>query len=190
MQLIRGVRQTEQDRSLTLKVLAPSESGPWLKRRNARHPEREPGKHYEVAYPEDRATEDLLAERLAGLTDWTGGGVVLERPGLPREDALDEVCNLRREYDYPTSRDDLQLGVSPGHLLDGEQPENARNLRRLAGAMLRGHLEGTIASKGGRLVVVVECAVVHFYAREKSLAGKIRELIKELRLQPLGAAEQ
>jgi hypothetical protein len=141
-------------------------------------------------YPEQRATQDLLADRLTRLTDWTGGGVVLERPGLPREDALDEVCSLRREYGYPTSRDDLQLGVSPGHLLDGERSENARNLGRLAGAMLRGHLEGTIASKGGRLVAVVECAVIHFYAREKPLAGKIRELIKELRLQSFGAAEQ
>jgi hypothetical protein len=102
---------------------------------------------------------------------------------MPQRDALEEVCQLRRAHGYETSHDDLQLGVSPGHLLDDSPVENANTLKLLLTSMLRGHLEGVAATKGGRVIATVGCGIIEISTRDKSVSSRLRNIVAELGLE-------
>lgn len=165
-----------------MRVLSADESSSWLKRHVGRRPIHGNRQQWSIVWPEEPSTLARFLVVLATTPDWTAGAVVLNRPGMPREVELDEVCELRREYGYPTSRADLCLGVAPGHLLDDGKDENARNLSRLLASMVGGHLEGVLATKSGRLIAVVGCGTIEIVVRDKGLSGRLRTGIRSLGL--------
>src|SRR5713226_4516607 len=166
-----------------MKVLRAADSSTWLKRRSARKPETAGGDHWCVVWPEADRGQEQLAACLAEVTSWTAGGIVLERPGMPREQAATDLCSFRQSHGYATSSEDIQLGAAPGHLFDETETANKESVRRLLVLMMSGDLEGTLANKSGRLIAVFGCGVIDFYVRDKSLAGRLRNAIRELGLR-------
>jgi hypothetical protein len=47
---------------------------------------------------------------------------------------------------------------------------------------MAGHLEGRLVTKDGRFVAVFGCGVIDFHSANKSLSGRLRTLLKDLRL--------
>lgn len=169
-----------------MRVLSAEESATWLKQRQLRSLKTGGGEHWQVMWPEgDPLAIREFATRLAAMADWRSAAMILERPGLPRMGALEDVCSLRQACGYRTTPTDLQLGVAPGHLLDDSPTENRENVRRLLTAMMSGYLEGTLVTKSGRFAAVVGCGVIEFHSRDKSLSGKLRGILRDLHLTTL-----
>jgi hypothetical protein len=99
---------------------------------------------------------------------------------MPRDAALDDVCRLHGEFGYSSAPADVKAG--PGHVFDAEPAANRGTLKHLLVAMMAGHLEGRLVTKDGRFVAVFGCGVIDFHSANKSLSGRLRTLLKDLRL--------
>lgn len=164
-----------------MKVLSAHESSAWLKRRKLKA--RSSANDLCVAFPEERHAQEVFASALAGITDWSSGVVVLDRPGMPHEQALVDVCGLHAEYGHQSTPGDIQMGTWPGHLLDDDKAQNSRNVERLLRAMVSGYLEGVVAKKSGRFAIFVDCGRVRLLIGEKSLSGRVREMLRDGKLK-------
>ena len=159
-------------------IQSAREASSWLKSRRAAG--KALAEASSVAWPEQRDGVIRLARRVAALSSWSGGAVVLERPGMPAREGLDKICRLHASYGHPTTYDDIQLGSAPGHVFDEAPRTNRDNVTCLLAAMMLGHLEGRLVSKSGDFVAVFGCGVISFQCRNKSMAGKLRTLLNEL----------
>jgi hypothetical protein len=133
-----------------------------------------------VSWPEEPSGLSQLAEGLAELSNWSGAALVLSRPGMPREAAVDDVCRIHGEFGYSSRPADVKAG--PGHIFDADPVVNRATLKRLLVAVMSGYLEGRLVTKDGRFVAVFGCGVIDFHSADKGLSGRLRTLFKELRL--------
>lgn len=167
-----------------MKVLSAEDSRAWIKGRNAKHPgDIARTDRIMAVSPLDSKRRTAFAFRLSEAASWKGGALVLDRPIELRAGKIEELCRLREGYGFPTEPREIQQGEAPGHLLDDDEVENQQNVARLLTIMLTGHLEGTLSTKSGRLVVVIGDGIVEFYCRDKSAGGKLRGLLKDLKLE-------
>lgn len=167
-----------------MRILTKEESQWWLKKKGL---DRRPPEHsvrYRFAWPEgNEAAIRELSSRLAALTDWSSGAIVLDRPGMPRKEALEELCSIRETYGHPTWPEDIQLGTAPGHLLDDSEERNKENIIRLLHIMMTGYLEGILTNKNGRVAFAFHCGIIEAYLRDKSVTGIFRTILRELQLK-------
>jgi len=164
-----------------VRILASDEARSWLKqRRNAA-----PAAQVVISWPSSSLALTSFTARLATLSGWRGSALVLERPGLPRDASLAELCALQAQHGVPSTPADIQLGNYPGYLFDDRGPINQALVSRLLRIMMTGLLEGHLVTKDGRFWMTIGCGIVEFRTATKSLTGAVRKLTRDMSGSPL-----
>ena len=159
-----------------MRILPAEEAASWLKRRRKAAAD----VSSVVTWPTDPSTRSALAASLAALAGWRGGAIILERPGMPRPEALAELCALQAAHGVQSTPGDIQLGTYPGHLFDADPAINQELVRHLLETMMAGHVEGHLVTKDGAFWATVGCGVLEFRVSDKSLSGALREVTRAL----------
>jgi hypothetical protein len=95
---------------------------------------------------------------------------------MSRATAVEELCAYRASVTSDVAHAS-HIWQWPGHVLDdAEEYANKEHVRQLLGIMMSGYIEGTLATKSARFIVVVGCGVLDFYVRDKSTSGRLRGL--------------
>jgi hypothetical protein len=97
---------------------------------------------------------------------------------MPRPSGLASIVAIRKPQAGAATPQET-LAQAPGHQFDESPERNQALVAALLGAMMSGYVEGVLASKGARLVVAVGCGLIELAARDKSVSGKVRALLRE-----------
>ena len=167
----------------TMRTLSADESAAWLKsHRIQRGTIAGVAERWRVLWPEGDARRiQSVASKLALLASWSGGVLVIANSAMPGPSGFASVVAIRRPQASAATPEEI-LAQSPGHQFDESPERNQALVAALLGAMMSGYVEGVLASKGARVVATVGCGLIELTARDKSISGRVRALLREEQL--------
>jgi hypothetical protein len=164
-----------------MKILDAEDAKSWLRARR----KAAAATSVNVVWPGEPVPLRNFTTRLSEISEWRGGAVILDRPGMPRDEGLAWICAFQQAHGVSSTPGDIRLGLYPGHLLDDDPVTNQGHVQGLLQVMMGSFLEGHLATKDGRFIASVCCGIVELRVSDKSLSGRVRGIIQDLELSTI-----